>query len=452
MRDLVVFLLFVVLLPSCFLKPWFGVMAFSWLAYNRTQDLTWGFARSLPISNTIAIAMIVGWLVWEYRPLWFRDARLKAMALLVLVVSLSMAVNTVRWEAVGNRWTELLKIIFVALLTAALLVNRTRLRQFMLVVALALGFYGVKNAIWFLLGGETIVGPGGMLKDNNDFALAMVMNLPLLWYLSYDTADLRFGRALKWFLRFAFFMTILTIMSTGSRGGFLAMAVVLGWMAMKTRYKIPAIVGVAVLGLLGFALAPPEYIERISSIADASDQSSLGRLVSWRVAGNMIEQNPVLGIGFNNFVWDYQRYVGGITLPFGVKEVPSRVAHNSYLQIWAESGSIAFGLFMFMVLSTIFRMSRLARLVRGTADEWIRPYALAIEVTLYGYLAGAMFLNRAHFDLLYQFVAAASTFTVVIVAERERRARIAHKRRGPARAEELQVGHRDPFVRLPASS
>ena len=63
MRDVVVFVLFITLLPTCFLKPWFGVMAFSWLAYNRTQDLTWGFARLLPISNTIAIAMIAGWLM-----------------------------------------------------------------------------------------------------------------------------------------------------------------------------------------------------------------------------------------------------------------------------------------------------------------------------------------------------------------------------------------------------
>ena len=82
-----------------------------------------------------------------------------------------------------------------------------------------MGFYGVKNALFYLAGGGTIVGPGGMLKDNNDFALAMVMNLPFLWYLSGDVEDLPWGRFLKWFLRWAFFMTGLTIMSTGSRGG-----------------------------------------------------------------------------------------------------------------------------------------------------------------------------------------------------------------------------------------
>ena len=103
MRDLVVFTLFVVLLPSCFLKPWFGLMAFTWMAYNRTQDLTWGFAKSLPIAEVIAIAMILGWMAWEYRPLWFRHARLAAMVGLLLMVGISLVANGVNMDVGGKR-------------------------------------------------------------------------------------------------------------------------------------------------------------------------------------------------------------------------------------------------------------------------------------------------------------------------------------------------------------
>ena len=205
MRDAVVFSLFVVLLPVCLLRPWFGLLVFSWLAYNRTQDLTWGFARDLPISELVAIAMIVGWLVWEYRPLLRADRRLRAMLLLVIVIGVSIACNTLRIDAQIPRYTELCKVVFVALLTSALLVSRRRLRAMALVIALGLGFYGVKNAFWFMGGGGTINGPGGMLKDNNDFALAMVMNLGFLWYLSNDLADFRFHRVWKFWLRFAYY-------------------------------------------------------------------------------------------------------------------------------------------------------------------------------------------------------------------------------------------------------
>jgi probable O-glycosylation ligase (exosortase A-associated) len=448
MRDVVVFTLFVVLLPMCFFRPWFGLMAFTWLAYNRTQDLTWGFARTLPISQIVAVAMILGWMVWEFRPLVRRDVRLWAMIVLVAIVAGSIAANTLRWDYQGSRFSDLVKIVFVALLTSALCVTRRRLRAVMFVVAIGLGFYGVKNAFWFMLGQGTGVGPGGMLKDNNDFALAMVMNLPLLWYLADDIAPGRWQRLGRRAMHFAFFLTMLTVMATGSRGGFLSMGIVLMMMAMKTRWKVPALIGMALLALIGLMLAPPEYIERLQSITKADDESVQGRFLSWQVAFNMIQDRPMLGIGFKNMVWEYQRYLAGVKVPMNVEVVPSRVAHNSYLQVWAESGSFAFAIFLFMIFSTIFMARRIVKRTKGTVDAWIAPYGLAIECSFYGFLTGAMFLNRAHFDLLYQLVAVCAALPAVLVAERVRQARLAESRRrgrGPAR--EITIDGRSPLAR-----
>jgi probable O-glycosylation ligase (exosortase A-associated) len=445
-RDVVVFALFVTLLPACFLRPWFGLMTFTWLAYNRTQDLTWGFARSLPISDSVAIAMILGWLVWEFRPLSFTDRRLKAMLLLLVVIGIGMAVNTLRWNWVGKRYIELIKVIFVALLTASLLINRRRLRSVGLVISLALGFYGIKNGLHFLMGGGSIVGPGGMLADNNDFALAMAMNLPFLWYMSDEVSDLRAGKFLKYFMRWAFFMTMLTIMSTGSRGGFLSMGVVIFFMAMKTRYKIPALIGMGFLGMIGLAMAPAEYIERLKSITEAGDQSVQGRFIAWQVAFNMVKARPFFGIGFYNMVWEFDRYTHGIDIPGG--KIKGRVAHNSYFQIWAETGSIALGLFLYMIFSTIFFMRKIARRVKNTSLSWIRNYSQAIEVCLYGYICGATFLNRAHFDMMYQVIAIATTIPLVMAYELKRGK---PRRPGPGIAREVWVRHRDPFVNLPST-
>lgn len=446
MRDVVIFVLFVTLLPLCFLRPWVGLMTFTWLAYNRTQDLTWGFARSLPISNSVAIAMIAGWVIWEFRPLSFSDRRLKAMLALLICVGISMAVNTLRWDVVGKRYIELIKVIFVALLTASLLINRRRLRSVGLVISLALGFYGVKNGLYFLMGGGSIVGPGGMLADNNDFALAMAMNLPFLWYMSDEVSDLRYGKALRNFMRWAFFMTMLTIMSTGSRGGFLSMGVVIFVMAMKTRYKIPALLGMGFLGMIGLMLAPAEYIERLKSITEAGDLSVQGRLVSWQVAFNMVKARPFFGVGFFNMVWEYDRFTAGVNIPGD--HIKGRVAHNSYFQIWAETGSIALCLFLYMLLSTIFYMRMIARRVKNTSLHWIRNYSQAIEVCLLGYMTGATFLNRGHFDMMYQVIAISTAIPLVMAVEHRRQK---PTRRGPSVAREVWVRHRDPFVKLPSA-
>jgi probable O-glycosylation ligase (exosortase A-associated) len=310
----------------------------------------------------------------------------------------------------------------------------------MLCITLALGFFGIKNAIWFLLGQQTGVGPGGMLKDNNDFALAMVMNLPLLWYLSDEARDeFRMGRVMRIGMRVAFVMTMMTVMATGSRGGFLAMGATLFFMSMKTRYKVPTLMGMALLGGLGLLLAPAEYIDRLSTITEAKDASVVGRLVSWKVAGNMIKGNPIMGIGFKNMVWDYQSYVAGIELPPGITEIPSRVAHNSYLQVWAESGTITFAVFMFILGSTILLARRLTKRTAGTIDAWVGRYGRAIEVSFLGFMVGATFLNRAHFDLIYQLVGVAAAIPSVVLVEHQRLLKLG-RRPGPAPARSVRIG------------
>lgn len=454
MRDLLVFLVFIVILPQCYLRPWVGLMSFSFLAYNRTQDLTWGFARSLPISQFIALATLAGWATIEPRPLSVKDPRNRVQWLLWLVIGVSIFLNEVRWDVQWNRYVELGKVILMAQLTAALIVNRERLRQMMAVIAVALGFFGLKNGLLFCLGSRTIIGPGGMMKDNNDFALALVMNIPVLWYMAPE-----FGKNFKngrlWYLgcRVVTFFTVLAIASTGSRGGALSLAVTAFMMSMKTRFKVPAMVGVVVLGFLGLTFAPAEYKERLSTISfDVSkmDESAKGRIMSWMVATNMIKDNPVLGIGQNNMVFEYPKYTHGVyTDPdVKVKKVVHRVAHNSYFQIWAESGTIAYALWMFMILSTILFMRRLESQAKKTADEWVLNYTRTIECMFYGFLVGATFLNRAHFDLIYQVIATGTALPLVIRAERERRRR--ESNRGPVtRANEAWVRHRDPFVKVP---
>ncbi len=451
MRDVVVFFLFVYILPQCFLRPWVGLMAFSFLAYNRTQDLTWGFARSLPISQFIAMATLAGWLMVEPRPLSVRDPRNRIQWILWLIIGVSIFLNEIRWDTQWNRYVELGKVILMAQLTAAMIVNRERLRHMMLVVGVGLGFFGVKNGLLFCLGSRTIIGPGGMLKDNNDLALALCMNIPVLWYMAPEVRK-TLPNGNFWYLacRGAAGLTVLAIASTGSRGGALSLAVTAFMMSMKTRFKMPAMIAVVFVGMAGLALAPKEYTQRLSTISfDVSklDESAKGRILSWKVATNMIKENPVLGIGFNNMVFEYPRYTGGVYVKGGVKEVVHRVAHNSYFQIWAESGTLAYLGWMFMIISTILFMRRTAARARGSDDDWVVPYCNAIECMFYGFLVGATFLNRAHFDLIYQVIATATALPLVIRVERERRRKESNK--GPVtRANEAWVRHSDPFVKV----
>lgn len=452
MRDLVVFAIFVFILPSCFLRPWVGVCAFTFLAYNRTQDLTWGFARGLPISQFIAIAMIFGWLFVELRPIPFNRKRVLAMTGLLLVVTGSMLVNKFSWSLQGNRYTDLVKVVVVSLVTGALLVNRDRLRQIIAVMSIGLGFYGLKNGLLFFLGSRSITGPGGMLKDNNDFALAMVMNMPLLYYLASDMKGLPYGKHIFRFMRAAAFLTPVTIISTSSRGAFLSLSVGALLVAWKTKWKVPAIATLFVLGLIGLAVAPQEYKDRISSIfksAEEQDESVQGRFTSWKVAGNIIKAKPLTGIGFNRMVKEYNNYTKGIKNEQGTEEHFARVTHNSYLQIWAESGTIAYGLFMFMIVGSILAMEGTRRKAKRNGQEWAVRYADAIQVSMTSFMIGATFLNRAHFDFLYQLVIVGACLPKVMEND-ARRVEKEEVRTGPRIAQGVWVRHPNAFTKVGA--
>jgi probable O-glycosylation ligase (exosortase A-associated) len=451
MRDVVVFALFMVILPMSFVRPWLGICAFTFLAYNRTQDLTWGFARDLPISQFIAIAMVIGWLTVEFRPLPLKTARVKALLGLSLAVTLSILMNTIRWGAQGHRYSDLLKVMFVAVLTGALLVNRERLRTIMAIMAVALGFYGAKNGLLYILGSKSISGPGGMLKDNNDFALAMVMNLPLLVYLATEAKTLKHGKYIFLFMRAAAGLSLLAIMSTGSRGALLSLGVCTLLMAWKTKYKVPALAGLFLVGVLGIAVAPKEYKDRIASMfvkAEEQDDSVKGRFTSWKVATTMIKRNPIWGIGFENMVFEYNNYTDGIYNEQGTTEQFARVAHNSYFQIWAESGTIAYVLFMFMLFGSIVCLEQFWRRCKGTPDEWVIPYCNAIQVSMCAYAVGAIFLNRAHFDFIYQLVVIAAVLPAIVKHEAQHRHKT-ERRAGPRLAQDVQVTHGDAFLRMP---
>jgi len=414
MRDIILIAVVLWFLPYCFLRPYTGLMMFSWMAYMRPNDLTWGFTRYVRFSQFIAIAMIAGWVLFDKRKFMVRDKRCVFMILMAAAVMISYTYTPDKNFGPNKKAFEFVKIIAIALFTTGQLDSKSRIRGLLFLIGLSFAFYGIKGGIAGVLfrNAEIIRGPGGLLLDNNDFALAMVMNLPILHYLALSEAN----KKLRLFLRGAFVLTIVTVVITGSRGGFLAMAAVCALMVWKSEYKLVGFAAGVIGSVLFLVFIPEDYKRRLSTLTTDTgemDKSASGRIHAWGVAFNMAVSNPFFGVGFQNFVKSYDKYD---TNPSG-KEI-SRVAHNSYFQIWAESGSFALGFFLATILSTLLMTRRIQRAVRvRDGPSWIIHYSAMIEVTLWGYMVGATFLNRAHFDLMYQLVAIAVAVRIIGMAD-----------------------------------
>lgn len=445
MRDIIFTLILMGLLPVSFLRPYIGMVVFSWLAYMRPQDLTWGFAKYERWSFYVAIIMLLGYLVQKRKtPLFVWDPRTAVFLILIFLVGVGVLLQPHPEHAdfQFNRFIEFVKIIGIALFTTGLVRNREQMRLLIWVIALSFGFYGVKNGLWGIAtAGQSAIlrGPGGLMLDNNDFSLALSMAIPMLWCIG--TAEKRMV------LRRAFLicvpLTCFTVLLTHSRGGFLSMAAALGVLVWRSKHRSAAIA--LALAALPFAIVamPAEMRDRFASIADyEEDGSANARFRSWAVAVRMATDNPLLGVGMYNFRERYLDYQPAPT-PSELDGKDIFVAHNSYLQIWAETGTPALLLYLSLIgmsFVTIWRVRAKAR--KHYRSSWIIDYATMFEASMAAFIVGSTFLNRAHFDLFYHWVALILIFGRMAHADLADPHRHPVKRKGGAREPVIQARER----------
>ena len=77
--------------------------------------------------------------------------------------------------------------------------------------------------------------------------------------------------------------------------------------------------------------------------------------------------HPIVGVGLNNYLVrspEYARDVGTLRFAELIAERP-HVVHNTYLQLFAETGLIGLGLFLIVVIGCLRLVSRRVAAVRG---------------------------------------------------------------------------------------
>jgi len=145
-----------------------------------------------------------------------------------------------------------------------------------------------------------------------------------------------------------------------------------------------AVVGLVILGTIlanTDAISAEKLVipEREVSFSDRL-QEKIGlvqRVTYWKAALGMIRDNPWLGIGWGAFEKAYPRYMilGGY---------PVKLAHNDYLQVWAETGIV--GLNAFVGLWLVFLYS-FWRKMRSAATGELRGIACGLGAGVIGFLA-----------------------------------------------------------------
>jgi O-antigen ligase len=172
-------------------------------------------------------------------------------------------------------------------------------------------------------------------------ALALLLSRTRLYY--------------RWLGAISFGFGCLALVLTQSRGawiGFTAAAAVLllyawheGWLSGAAPFAI----GLVVLGLA--LLLQDEIVQRI--VGD-DNRAAVSRIPLMDLAFQMIRDNPLLGVGANNF---------SLSLPQYLTVANSRdfvfTVHNKYLLVWSETGIGGLIAFVWFLGATIRRGWRL---------------------------------------------------------------------------------------------
>ncbi len=293
------------------------------------------------------------------------------------------------------------------------LVNTTeRLEKILLTVCLGSGLY-------FLSAVNSGIGSGGRLYfsttfDPNDLAYFALVFLPLNLFFIERTHQIW-----KRIFCSSFIVGgILLIFLSQSRGGLIsfvfAMLILLFWTQQASRL-LKIIVLTSMLVVLAFA---PINYERFSTLLNIEEDYNLhsetGRMTLWGIGIRAMLENPLTGVGINNFV----RAVAQDRTERGLEVVRWQVAHNSLVQIGAETGVIGLSLYSFLSLNVI----RIFHNVRKYSHSLrLRKISELLMVGFLGMFAASLFLSQAYSLYWVFYVVLSAALSQMLIKEQKQR-------------------------------
>ncbi|NII11160.1 putative O-glycosylation ligase, exosortase A system-associated [Oleiagrimonas sp. C23AA] len=411
MRDIALTLFIFGMVPYVLMRPFVGLLVWSWLGYMNPHRLCYGFAYNFPWVMVIAV-MTLGSLLASKENKRIPSSATRTLLIVFLLWTGFTTALAVVPDAAWHRWQEFAKTLVLVFSTLMLINSRERMRWLIWIIVVSLGFYGVKGGLFTILrgGSNHVFGPpGSFISDNNDLAQALCMVLPLMRYLQLQAPD----KLIRAGLGVAMFFTVVGILGTYSRGGFVALAVVIIALFLKSRRRLTLIVAFAAVGVVAYHLMPTQWMARMDTIQHADQVNSFQtRVQSWEFASNLALHRPLTGGGFNVYESDamWSRYG-----PAGAKP---RAVHSVYFRVLGEQGLPGICLFLALLAVSWRHCAKVRRQTRREPSrKWAFDLASMFQVCLLAYMTAGLATTSSYFDMTYQIMAMCAVLSALVNAE-----------------------------------
>lgn len=409
MKDIAFVIAYCFFLLFIFKRPYIGACLWAWTALLFPNFLLWGFASNLRFNLIISILTITVALFTSFKleRLNNRIFYLTFLFFLWTIVTSQTAIgNPLVVEMEFQKFAKIFTFFVIVLLTIN---KKHHIIALLTSILLGLGYYIISGGLKVIIsaGSHRVWGPGSsIIGDNNHFALAMLITIPLLFFLYRNSS---FNLWIKRAILGCILLSIVAVFGTYSRGGLIGLIFFGGLYSIIFKKKILAISAAVFLASTYAFFVPQQWTDRMDTISDAGkDNSFMSRVVAWKMSTLVAIDRPMLGGGFKAIeglpVWllysqDFEKLNFINTMQPETQR--TRAAHSIYFQVMGEHGFFGLTLFLTIIFFSLLNILKSRKLALNDRDTWHKEFADCLLISILVYCLVGAALNMAYFDVLY---------------------------------------------------
>lgn len=414
----------------------------------------------LTISLRLLLLLLIGIIIWRSRAASKFDLGPKAKRVVkpaLILLGLSVASNLIYsgfdfvFQDLRNMLVGVLIIIFIP----AVIKNLKHLKilcgvAFIVVTASAI--VAVLQHFQFLGLGQNTIIPGFLQQwgdqlrvpgmSETELELSYILPVAFLAVIGVLLARREEIRSNKRILLVSLVLMVPALYFTYTRSALFAL--LLGLVALvlflKTRIRGEVILSGLLLGIIIISSSGVMESFSFSGRDEASqEESSISRKILWQAGLAIAMDNPVLGIGGDQYKTVSPQYIGSVdpsllqweeSRYFSYRTLGSDAVHNDFLHIWVSYGTLALAVFVWLYFS-ILRNFLIA--YQQSKDRFVKGLSIGLAAGLVAYSANAFYHNCLVTIPLLWIIAGFSLATV----------KLAVKGKGQAQISQVNTGNRN---------
>jgi len=379
-------------------QPFLMVLLFVVFSFFRIHEV---FPQLYPLKFPLLLSMAsLGALIWhvgltrKVKIYWRPELTALSVFFLLVLIGVIMSSNRpIAIEYFKNiYWKIALMTFAIAWLTRT--ANDFGLASRLITIAgLMVGLvalYNSVNSIGLLEGTRVTIGRdiSSVLGDPND--LALVLMFPVAFAISLMMTD-GIGRMSRLLGLICVPIMFFAVIATQSRGGLLGILAVFGVYGYRRMQSKTLFISIAIVAAIALFVIAGISERSSGGAAEAGiDASAMGRLYAWEAAFGMAVDNPLTGVGIDNFYSNYFFYSphwDGL----------NHAVHSTWFGVLAETGFLGLIVFIsiiFMLIKTAIHTLNKIEQQRNKVDPFIHATAQAVLAGLVGTVVSGTFLTQ----------------------------------------------------------